>query len=205
MNVRGETTGETSRSPEANPPERQNVTKIIYIVYLIAALDVTWMFLQFSVTPVSIYQTCRSRKPRFPCAQWLRRRLRKLSWWIWFIHTRNLFNRRCFLWWHSVSDVLLNGSHAPWNKPDSLCFTNTFRKMRGTSSNFSASLKNTQLAAKLLWPQHTRRPFTFTPYCAQVPIVCVKLAMSSYKLCNNFQRKYTDPFKVKPQHKKHSF
>uniref|UniRef100_A0A7N8X5X8 Organic cation transporter-like protein 2 n=1 Tax=Mastacembelus armatus TaxID=205130 RepID=A0A7N8X5X8_9TELE len=26
-------------------------TKIIYIVYLIAALDITWMFLQFSVTP----------------------------------------------------------------------------------------------------------------------------------------------------------
>lgn len=69
MNGRGETAGETSRSPEANPPERQNATKIINIVYLIAALDVTWMFLQFSVTPVSIYQTRRSRKPRFPCAQ----------------------------------------------------------------------------------------------------------------------------------------
>lgn len=28
--------------------------RIIHIVYLIAALDITWMFLQFSVTPVSI-------------------------------------------------------------------------------------------------------------------------------------------------------
>uniref|UniRef100_A0A3Q3QDM7 Organic cation transporter-like protein 2 n=1 Tax=Monopterus albus TaxID=43700 RepID=A0A3Q3QDM7_MONAL len=32
-------------------PLPQTKRKIIYIVYLIAALDVTWMFLQFSVTP----------------------------------------------------------------------------------------------------------------------------------------------------------
>ncbi len=28
--------------------------KITHVIYLIAALDITWMFLQFSVTPVSI-------------------------------------------------------------------------------------------------------------------------------------------------------
>jgi len=28
--------------------------KVIYITYLIAALDVTWLFLQFSITPVRI-------------------------------------------------------------------------------------------------------------------------------------------------------
>lgn len=154
MNRRGETTGETSRSPEANPPERQNATKIIYIVYLIAALDVTWMFLQFSVTPVSIYQTGRSRKPRFPCVQWMWRRLRKRSWWIWFIHAGNLFNRRCFFMtahclWRLLG--LLNGSHEPWNKPRfavSHQRLNTFRKMRGTSSNFSASLKKCVISRK---------------------------------------------------------
>lgn len=35
-------------------PEKEKRTKIINIVYIIAALDITWMFLQFSVTPVSI-------------------------------------------------------------------------------------------------------------------------------------------------------
>ncbi|XP_075892172.1 solute carrier family 22 member 18 [Nelusetta ayraudi] len=50
-NGRGEATVEPSRTPEANVAERKNATKIIYIVYIIAALDVTWMFLQFSVTP----------------------------------------------------------------------------------------------------------------------------------------------------------
>ncbi|XP_032378410.1 solute carrier family 22 member 18 [Etheostoma spectabile] len=54
MSRRGETTGETSR---ASAPTRANVTDqakrktIIHVVYLIAALDITWMFLQFSVTP----------------------------------------------------------------------------------------------------------------------------------------------------------
>lgn len=57
MSRRGETTEETSR---ASAPTQANVTdqpkrmKIIHVVYLIAALDITWMFLQFSVTPVSI-------------------------------------------------------------------------------------------------------------------------------------------------------
>lgn len=37
-----------------NIPEKEKRTKIINIVYIIAALDITWMFLQFSVTPVSI-------------------------------------------------------------------------------------------------------------------------------------------------------
>ncbi|XP_075933863.1 solute carrier family 22 member 18 [Anarhichas minor] len=54
MSGRGETTKETS--PRAPLPTQDNVTeqqkkKIIHIVYIIAALDITWMFLQFSVTP----------------------------------------------------------------------------------------------------------------------------------------------------------
>lgn len=65
---RGEATVEPSRTPEANVAERKNATKIIYVVYIIAALDVTWMFLQFSVTPVSITAGQRSPVPRFPCA-----------------------------------------------------------------------------------------------------------------------------------------
>ncbi|TDH17427.1 hypothetical protein EPR50_G00007990 [Perca flavescens] len=54
MSRRGETTEETSR---ASAPTQANVTdqpkrmKVIRVVYLIAALDITWMFLQFSVTP----------------------------------------------------------------------------------------------------------------------------------------------------------
>lgn len=28
--------------------------KVIYITYLIAALEITWMFLQFSITPVRL-------------------------------------------------------------------------------------------------------------------------------------------------------
>ena len=31
-----------------------NRSRVIYATYLIAALDVTWMFLQMSVTPVSV-------------------------------------------------------------------------------------------------------------------------------------------------------
>ncbi|KAM8894678.1 LOW QUALITY PROTEIN: solute carrier family 22 member 18 [Spinachia spinachia] len=55
MGRRGETSVETS--PGGSPPRRDNVTeqqkrtKTIYVVYVIAALDITWMFLQFSVTP----------------------------------------------------------------------------------------------------------------------------------------------------------
>ncbi|KAM6950807.1 solute carrier family 22 member 18 [Lycodopsis pacificus] len=54
MSGRGETTKETS--PRAPLPTQDNVTeqqkkKIVNIVYIIAALDITWMFLQFSVTP----------------------------------------------------------------------------------------------------------------------------------------------------------
>ncbi|XP_040890716.1 solute carrier family 22 member 18 [Toxotes jaculatrix] len=46
MSRKGETTVETPGAGQQ--PER---TKVIYIVYIIAALDITWMFLQFSVTP----------------------------------------------------------------------------------------------------------------------------------------------------------
>lgn len=65
---RGKATVEPSRTPEANAVERKNAAKIINVVYVIAALDVTWMFLQFSVTPVSITAAQRSPVPRFPCA-----------------------------------------------------------------------------------------------------------------------------------------
>ncbi|XP_070820991.1 solute carrier family 22 member 18 [Chaetodon trifascialis] len=54
MHRRAETTEETSRasvSPQTNPADQRKRTKIIYVVYLIAGLDITWMFLQFSVTP----------------------------------------------------------------------------------------------------------------------------------------------------------
>lgn len=54
-----EMTTESSGAPvpvssQNNLVDKQKRAKIIYIVYLIAALDITWMFLQFSVTPVSI-------------------------------------------------------------------------------------------------------------------------------------------------------
>ncbi|XP_070687487.1 solute carrier family 22 member 18 [Pempheris klunzingeri] len=55
MSQTGEITEETSPgasvSPQINAADRQKRTKIIYIVYVIAALDITWTFLQFSVTP----------------------------------------------------------------------------------------------------------------------------------------------------------
>lgn len=52
MSLRSKTTVD-SVSPQA-AADQASRTKIIYIVYLIAALDITWMFLQFSVTPVSM-------------------------------------------------------------------------------------------------------------------------------------------------------
>ncbi len=57
MSRAGEKAEETSRasgSSQINLTEQRKRTNTIYIVYLIAALDITWMFLQFSVTPVSI-------------------------------------------------------------------------------------------------------------------------------------------------------
>lgn len=57
MSPRGEPTGETSPvsvSSQTDAADRRQKRKVIRIVYLIAALDITWMFLQFSVTPVSI-------------------------------------------------------------------------------------------------------------------------------------------------------
>ncbi|KAF3686751.1 Solute carrier family 22 member 18 Organic cation transporter-like protein 2 [Channa argus] len=50
MRPEGKTTTDAVSS-QANVTDQQKRTKIIYIVYLIAALDITWMFLQFSVTP----------------------------------------------------------------------------------------------------------------------------------------------------------
>lgn len=41
-------------SLQSNTADKRNRSKVIHIVYTIAALDITWMFLQFSITPVSI-------------------------------------------------------------------------------------------------------------------------------------------------------
>lgn len=57
MSRRGESAEEISEasvSSQNNTADKRNRTKVINIVYLIAALDITWMFLQFSITPVSI-------------------------------------------------------------------------------------------------------------------------------------------------------
>uniref|UniRef100_A0A1A8N2P4 Organic cation transporter-like protein 2 n=2 Tax=Nothobranchius pienaari TaxID=704102 RepID=A0A1A8N2P4_9TELE len=54
MNRGSETTEEkleASVSSPSNATDQQKKMKIIYIVYIIAALDLTWMFLSFSVTP----------------------------------------------------------------------------------------------------------------------------------------------------------
>lgn len=40
-------------SSQNDNADKINRSKVIQIVYIIAALDVTWMFLQFSITPVS--------------------------------------------------------------------------------------------------------------------------------------------------------
>lgn len=41
-------------SSQNNTKDIKNPAKVIQVVYIIAALDITWMFLQFSITPVSI-------------------------------------------------------------------------------------------------------------------------------------------------------
>lgn len=41
-------------SSQNNAADKRKRDKVILIVYIIAALDITWMFLQFSITPVSI-------------------------------------------------------------------------------------------------------------------------------------------------------
>lgn len=41
-------------SSQNNTVDKRNRSKVILIAYIITALDITWMFLQFSVTPVSI-------------------------------------------------------------------------------------------------------------------------------------------------------
>lgn len=41
-------------SSQSNTVDKRNRSKVILIAYIITALDITWMFLQFSVTPVSI-------------------------------------------------------------------------------------------------------------------------------------------------------
>lgn len=66
MSRRGETTEETSRAPvvsssQTDAAEQRKRTTVINVVYLIAALDITWMFLQFSVTPVSISSVMSER------------------------------------------------------------------------------------------------------------------------------------------------
>ncbi|CAG5849157.1 unnamed protein product [Menidia menidia] len=54
MSGKAETLGETSRDAVSSPAkaaDQQKKGKIIFVVYIIAVLDITWMFLQFSVTP----------------------------------------------------------------------------------------------------------------------------------------------------------
>ncbi|XP_033973048.1 solute carrier family 22 member 18 [Trematomus bernacchii] len=54
MSARGETAEETAKASvpiQAHVIDQPKRKKIINIVYLIATLDITWMFLQFSVTP----------------------------------------------------------------------------------------------------------------------------------------------------------
>ncbi|XP_041845134.1 solute carrier family 22 member 18 [Melanotaenia boesemani] len=54
MSRGGEMTEETSKAPVFSPgnaADQRKRMKIILIVYILAALDITWMFLQFSVTP----------------------------------------------------------------------------------------------------------------------------------------------------------
>lgn len=41
-------------SSQQNTADKKSRSKVIQIVYIITALDITWMFLQFSITPVSI-------------------------------------------------------------------------------------------------------------------------------------------------------
>lgn len=41
-------------SSQNNTADKRNRSKVIQIIYIIAALDITWMFLQFSITPVSV-------------------------------------------------------------------------------------------------------------------------------------------------------
>lgn len=52
MTLKVEQAEETSS--QNNPADKRNRAKVIHIVYIVAALDITWMFLQFSITPVSI-------------------------------------------------------------------------------------------------------------------------------------------------------
>lgn len=65
MNRKVQLSEETSS--QNNTADKRNREKIIHVVYIIAALEITWMFLQFSITPVSIRAMS---KPRFPCMQW---------------------------------------------------------------------------------------------------------------------------------------
>ncbi|KAK5601673.1 hypothetical protein CRENBAI_022238 [Crenichthys baileyi] len=54
MKREGETTAELSRAPVSSPvntTEQSKKMRVMYAVYIITALDITWMFLQLSVTP----------------------------------------------------------------------------------------------------------------------------------------------------------
>ncbi|CAJ1049880.1 solute carrier family 22 member 18 [Xyrichtys novacula] len=54
MSPTGETTDETSKPSvpaEIDAEDKRKKAKVIFVVYVIAALDITWMFLQFTVTP----------------------------------------------------------------------------------------------------------------------------------------------------------
>lgn len=52
MNRKVQLSEETSS--QNNTADKRNRERVINVVYIIAASEITWMFLQFSITPVSI-------------------------------------------------------------------------------------------------------------------------------------------------------
>lgn len=70
MSRGAETIEEKSETPVSSlktSADQHQKTRIIYVVYIIAALDITWMFLQFSVTPVSTSDYVTEGMLEFPC------------------------------------------------------------------------------------------------------------------------------------------
>lgn len=68
MSRRGERNQETATASvsSATTADHSQRMKTIYVVYLIATLEITWMFLQLSVTPVSIVGKKKLECPSLP-------------------------------------------------------------------------------------------------------------------------------------------
>lgn len=75
-----------------NIPEKEKRTKIINIVYIIAALDITWMFLHFSVTPVSICPVA-AQEAEISLYAWTRKLFRKRCLCYGFIYVKYVIDR----------------------------------------------------------------------------------------------------------------